>query len=80
MLAEGVAKKVNIGIGFSTFIISVTVLVFWYPLKIKPGLGTIMNIIIIKLTIYIYGNCSFLMKFSTFYSLIEILIDVVGLE
>ena len=50
VLAEGVAKKVNIGIGLSTFIISCFVLVFWIPLKLKPGLGTIMNIIIIALT------------------------------
>ena len=50
VLAEGIAKKVNIGIGLSTFIISCIVLVFWIPLKLKPGLGTIMNIIIIALT------------------------------
>ena len=50
VLAEGVAKKVNIGIGLSTFIISCIVLIFWLPLKLKPGLGTIMNIIIIALT------------------------------
>ena len=50
VLAEGVAKKVNIGIGLSTFIISCVVLVFWIPLKLKIGLGTIMNIIIIALT------------------------------
>ena len=50
VLAEGVAKKVNIGIGLSTFIISCIVLIFWIPLKLKPGLGTIMNIIIIALT------------------------------
>ena len=50
VLAEGVAKKVHIGIGLSTFIISCIVLVFWIPLKLKPGLGTIMNIIIIALT------------------------------
>jgi len=50
VLAEGVANKVNIGIGLSTFIISCIVLIFWAPLKLKPGLGTIMNIIIIALT------------------------------
>ena len=50
VLAEGIANKVNIGIGLSTFIISCTVLIFWLPLKLKPGLGTIMNIIIIALT------------------------------
>ena len=50
VLAEGVANKINIGIGLSTFIISSIVFVFWIPLKLKPGLGTIMNIIIIALT------------------------------
>ena len=50
VLAEGVANKVNIGIGLSTFIISCIVLIFWLPLKLKPGLGTMMNIIIIALT------------------------------
>ena len=50
VLAEGVAKKINIGIGLSTFIISCIVLIFWLPLKLKPGLGTIMNIIIIAVT------------------------------
>ena len=52
VLAEGVAKKVNIGIGLSTFLISCIVLVFWIPLKLKPGLGTIMNIIIFSITIH----------------------------
>ena len=50
VLAEGVVNKINIGIGLSTFIISCIVLVFWIPLNLKPGLGTIMNIIIIALT------------------------------
>ena len=50
VLAEGVAKKINIGVGLSTFIVSCIVLIFWLPLKLKPGLGTIMNIIIIALT------------------------------
>ncbi len=50
VLAEGIAKKFNIGVGLSTFYISCTVLILWFPLKLKPGLGTIMNIIIIALT------------------------------
>ena len=60
VLAEGIAKKINIGVGLSTFIVSSIVLIFWLPLKLKPGLGTIMNIIIIALTmgviIPIIGN------------------------
>ena len=50
VLAEGVAKKIDIGIGFSTFIISCIVLIFWLPLKLKPGFGTLMNILIIAMT------------------------------
>ena len=50
VLAEGVAKKINIGIGLSTFFISVIVFIFWFPLNLKPGLGTLMNILIIAIT------------------------------
>ena len=50
VLAEGIAKKLTIGVGLSTFIISCIVLILWLPLKLKPGLGTLMNIIIIALT------------------------------
>ena len=50
VLAEGIARNFNIGVGLSTFYISCVVLILWLPLKLKPGLGTIMNIIIIALT------------------------------
>ena len=50
VLAEGVAKKINVGIGLSTFLISVVVFALWIPLKLKPGIGTIMNILIIAVT------------------------------
>ena len=35
VLAEGVAKKIDIGIGLSTFVISVIVLIFWLPRRIS---------------------------------------------
>ena len=66
VLAEGVAKKVNIGIGLSTFLISCIVLVFWLPLKLKPGLGTIMNIFIIALTMG--GTIPFLYFLNDFFN------------
>ena len=50
VLAEGIAKEFDIGVGLSTFYISCAILILWFPLKLKPGLGTIMNIIIIALT------------------------------
>ena len=50
VLAEGIAREFDIGVGLSTFYISCAVLILWFPLKLKPGLGTIMNIIIIAFT------------------------------
>ena len=47
VLAEGITKLTGISIGTSTFIVSITVLSLWVFLKQKPGIGTIMNIIII---------------------------------
>jgi len=51
VLAQGISVQTNLSIGVSTFIISVIVLFFWYPLKQKPGLGTILNIILISIII-----------------------------
>ena len=47
VLAEGISKVTGITIGAATFLVSVGVLLLWIPLKQKPGIGTIMNIIII---------------------------------
>ena len=47
VLAEGISNISNLSIGAATFLVSVTVLFFWIFLKLKPGLGTIFNIIII---------------------------------
>ena len=51
VLAEGLSNILNISIGLSTLIISIVVLGFWFPLKQKPGIGTILNILIIAATI-----------------------------
>ena len=45
--AEGIYKKTDISIGVATFIVSVSVLFLLIFLKQKPGIGTVMNIIII---------------------------------
>jgi uncharacterized membrane protein YczE len=49
VLAQGVSYLSDWSIGLSTFIISVVVLIFWWPLKQMPGIGTILNAIIIAL-------------------------------
>jgi len=51
VLAQGVSNHSNWSIGFSTFILSFCVLLAWIPLKQKPGIGTILNALIIAITI-----------------------------
>jgi uncharacterized membrane protein YczE len=51
VLADGLAKTLNLTIGQTTFITSVIVLLLWIPLKRKPGLGTLMNILVISVAI-----------------------------
>jgi uncharacterized membrane protein YczE len=53
VLAEGISLNTPLNIGSSTFLISTIVLLLWIPLKQKPGLGTIANIIIIAIAIEI---------------------------
>ncbi len=51
VLAQGISLKVDLSIGLITFIISCIVLIFWIPLKQKPGIGTILNAFIIAFMI-----------------------------
>ena len=51
-LAQGLSNVTGSGLGLATFIISVFVLLLWIPLKQKPGIGTILNAIIISLTLH----------------------------
>tara|TARA_B100001027_G_scaffold78871_1_gene53872 strand:- start:216 stop:863 length:648 start_codon:yes stop_codon:yes gene_type:complete len=51
VLAQGISLNINLSIGIITFLISITVLVLWIPLGLKPGMGTIFNALIIALMI-----------------------------
>lgn len=51
VLAQGVSNHTDWSIGFSTFIISGSVLFLWIPLRQIPGIGTILNVIIIATVI-----------------------------
>ncbi len=51
VLAEGIAKNLAVGVGVATFIVSVSVLLLWLPLRQQPGIGTIMNAIVIATAI-----------------------------
>ena len=51
VLAQGISLKINLSIGTITFLISVGVLFLWIFLKQKPGMGTILNAVIISIMI-----------------------------
>ena len=47
VLAQGISSRTDLSIGMATFLISIFILIFWVPLKQIPGIGTILNAIII---------------------------------
>ena len=51
VLAQGISSKSGFSVGLITFLISVSVLIFWIPLNQKPGIGTILNALIVALMI-----------------------------
>lgn len=51
VLAEGVSLHTPLTIGIATQVIGVMVLLGWFPLRVRPGLGTILNVIVIGLAI-----------------------------
>ena len=51
VLAQGISLNVNYSIGIITFFISLFVIFLWIFLNEKPGIGTILNAIIIALMI-----------------------------
>ena len=51
-LAQGLSNVTELGLGLVTFFISVFVLFLWIPLKQKPGIGTILNAVIISLVLH----------------------------
>ena len=51
VLAQGISLNVNLSVGITTILISIVVLIFWFPLNQKPGIGTILNALIIGLMI-----------------------------
>ena len=53
VLAQGVSERLEITLGWSTFLISTLVLLLWLPLRERPGFGTLSNIVIIAFAIQI---------------------------
>jgi uncharacterized protein len=53
VLAQGLSQRLEITLGWSTFLISSLVLLLWIPLRERPGLGTLSNIVVIATAIQI---------------------------
>ena len=51
VFAEGVSVQTPLSIGAATFVIGAAVLLCWIPLRERPGLGTVLNVIVISLMI-----------------------------
>jgi uncharacterized membrane protein YczE len=49
VLAQGISRQTSLTFGYATVLVSLMVLLSWIPLKVKPGLGSIMNAIMVGL-------------------------------
>ena len=43
VLSQGIVKQTGLSFGVVTVVLSVVVLLFWIPIKQKPGIGTLLN-------------------------------------
>jgi len=53
VLAQGLSRHTPLALGWSTFLISLVVLLGWIPLKQRPGFGTLANIVIIAFALQV---------------------------
>src|SRR5919202_121729 len=51
VFAQGLARQTGLGVGGATIVVSAGVLAAWVPLRQRPGLGTILNAILIGVAI-----------------------------
>jgi uncharacterized membrane protein YczE len=51
VLAQGLAEQVGLGVGTTTILVSAAVLAAWIPLRQTPGLGTVLNAIVIGVSL-----------------------------
>jgi uncharacterized membrane protein YczE len=49
VLAQGISKQLGITYGIASIIVSATVMLAWIPLKVKVGVGSVLNAICIGL-------------------------------
>jgi len=51
VLHEGISERTGLAIGAVMVLVGFTVLVAWIPLRVRPGIGTILNAILIGITV-----------------------------
>ena len=49
VLAQGISKQTTLTFGYATVLVSLLVLIAWIPLRVKPGLGSVMNAVMVGL-------------------------------
>ena len=47
VFAEGLSLRTGIGVGWITNIVGLLVLLLWIPLRQKPGVGTLLNVLLV---------------------------------
>lgn len=47
VFAQGLAERTGLGVGWITNIVGVLVLLLWIPLRQKPGIGTVLNVLLV---------------------------------
>jgi len=47
VLSQGIAATTPLSFGLATNVIGLAVLLLWWPLRQKPGVGTVMNVLLI---------------------------------
>lgn len=51
VLDQGISRSTGISLGVSTILVGVVVLLAWVPLRQRPGLGTVSNVLVIGLAL-----------------------------
>lgn len=54
VLAQGLAAQSGWHLGWITFLVSLMVMMLWIPLRMRPGLGTVMNLILVALVLGVF--------------------------
>ena len=47
VLTQGILKQTGLSFGLITFIVSLFVMLLWIPIRQKPGVGTVLNVLLI---------------------------------